>query len=147
MSRARRLLVLLAVVAAVIIGSAAPASADHSHRALATIMTGGQEFPGPGDPDGVGLAGFVISVERGRICYALAVKRIDPATVAHIHPGAAGTAAPPVVDLVPPTRGFSAACATVDPALAADIAHRPDQYYVNVHNAAFPGGAIRGQLG
>ncbi len=29
---------------------------------------------------------------------------------------------------------------------AADIATHPEDYYVNVHNAEFPGGAVRGQL-
>ena len=35
-------------------------------------------------------------------------------------------------------------CVPVEPALAADVGQNPSDYYVNVHNAAFPGGAIRG---
>ena len=60
------------------------------------------------------------------------------------------TVAPPpgvVVTLAPPTNGTSTGCATVDRALAKAIKLHPENYYVNIHNAAFPGGAIRGQLG
>ena len=67
--------------------------------------------------------------------------------MAHIHVGAAGQPGPVVVNLDPPTRGFSANCTTVDPALAGAIAATPGNYYVNVHNADFQAGAVRGQLG
>ena len=33
-----------------------------------------------------------------------------------------------------------------DPAILADIAAHPENYYVNLHNSRFPGGAARGQL-
>ena len=37
-------------------------------------------------------------------------------------------------------------CAKTTAAIAKDIASKPGDYYVNVHNEAFPGGALRGQL-
>ncbi|HEY1514093.1 MAG TPA: CHRD domain-containing protein [Gaiellaceae bacterium] len=39
-----------------------------------------------------------------------------------------------------------ASCTTTSAALAAAIVRRPAAYYVNVHNAKYPGGALRGQL-
>ena len=149
----RRVRLLIAgtaiVVTSIAIGDASPTAADHGIRALATRLTGAAEFPGPGDPDGVGAAGVVVNVNRARVCYVLAVKHIAEATLAHIHVGAAGTAPPNniVVHLTAPTRGFSADCVSVDEQLARDIASMPANYYVNVHNADFPAGAIRGQLG
>jgi CHRD domain len=147
MRRLRRVLVGTAVVAAIAVGGAAPASADQGPKILATTLSGAEEFPGPGDPDGFGAAGLVISADRERICYVLAAFRIGTAVAAHIHEAPAGDDGPIVVPLRTPTRGFSAACATVDAALGGAIADTPEQFYVNVHTAAFPAGAIRGQLG
>jgi hypothetical protein len=37
-------------------------------------------------------------------------------------------------------------CRVISPELAADITSDPGAYYVNLHNAGFAAGAIRGQL-
>jgi hypothetical protein len=109
-------------------------------------MTGAAETPA-GDPDGSGTALIRLDQADGLVCFDLKVQGVDPLVAAHIHKGAAGTQGAVVVPLVPPgTSGESKGCVQADPALIADIAANPDQYYVNVHNAAFPVGAVRGQL-
>ncbi len=109
-------------------------------------LTGAAEVPGPGDPDGSGSASLRLNPGQGEICYELAVANIAPATAAHIHVGPAGVAGPVVVPLAPPTSGSSSACAAVDRDLVLAILKNPAGYYVNVHNAGFPAGAVRGQL-
>ena len=42
--------------------------------------------------------------------------------------------------------GASSRCARIDQALADDIRENPKGFYVNVHNARFPAGAVRGQI-
>jgi hypothetical protein len=115
-------------------------------RPLSTTLTGAAEVPGPGDPDGSGEVFMTLNHGQGEICYQLSVSDIAPATAAHIHVGPAGVAGPVVVGLVAPTSGVSSACASVDRDLIKAITHDPSNYYVNVHNAPFPAGAIRGQL-
>lgn len=123
-----------------------PALADPSGRKLSTTLTGAAEVPGPGDPDGRGTAKVTVNVGQSTVCYSLTVSNIAPATAAHIHEAPAGTAGPVVLPLVAPTNGSSGACATVDRELAKEILKNPADYYVNVHNAEFPAGAVRGQL-
>ena len=115
-------------------------------RPLATTLTGAEEVPGPGDPDGSGEAFVTLNPGQQQVCFQLSVSGIAPATAAHIHVGPVGVAGPVVVGLAPPTAGFSSGCVSADRALINDILRNPEEYYVNVHNAEFPAGALRGQL-
>ena len=66
---------------------------------------------------------------------------------AHIHTGAAGSSGAVVVPLgTPDGSGKSSGCLPAARSVVASILNAPDSFYVNVHTAAFPGGAIRGQL-
>ena len=125
---------------------AAPATAAGG-RPLATTLTGAAEAPGPGDPDGSGTAMIRVNPGQREICWSLSVTGIAPATAAHIHIAPAGAPGPVVVGLEAPTSGSSSGCVAVDRSTALDIIRNPADYYVNVHNTPYPGGAVRGQLG
>ena len=114
---------------------------------LLVSMTGIQEVPGPGDPDGNGTVEIRVNPGGGSVCWNLYARAIGPATAAHIHRGAAGVAGPPVVALTTPdASGRSQGCAQVDPELARQMVMAAQDFYVNVHTEAQPQGAIRGQL-
>jgi hypothetical protein len=116
-------------------------------RPLMTTLTGGAEVPGPGDPDGTGTAKITLNAGKGEVCYELTVDKIATATAAHIHSGAVDKAGPPVVMLKAPAEGSVKDCTTLAQDKIIDIEKNPSNYYVNVHNAEFPNGAVRGQLG
>ncbi|GAA2404646.1 CHRD domain-containing protein [Nonomuraea africana] len=152
--------------AAAVFPSTAGATASHSTPdATATHtppyhfveLTGAQEVPGPGDPDGVGI--FAWKVKEWSLCYVITAHKIQPANAAHIHAGKEGMAGPIVVTLKAPSEGFATECIhavkhqTADNADTTltrrelrDIVQGPSGFYANVHNAEFPDGAIRGQL-
>lgn len=114
---------------------------------LAVTLTGIQEVPGPGDEDGTGTAEIRVDPGAPEVCWDLYARQIEPATAAHIHRGGAGTAGPPVVTLTTPdANGRSQGCTAVDQALARELVMRAHTFYVNVHTASHPAGAIRGQL-
>ncbi|MEO7711859.1 MAG: CHRD domain-containing protein [Gemmatimonadaceae bacterium] len=120
--------------------------ADQGGRLLTATLTGASEVPGPGDPDGTGTARVTVNAGQGLVCYELRVANIAPATAAHIHEAPAGTAGPVRVTLKAPSTGMSSGCVTVSREFAKELAADPSDYYVNVHNAQFPAGAVRGQL-
>jgi hypothetical protein len=108
-------------------------------------LLGTNEVP-PGDPDGSGTAHVAVNPVLDRICTDLEVREIGVVTAAHIHRGAAGVNGPPVITLDAPDNSDSEECDMVADALLEEIAANPQGFYVNVHTAQHPNGAIRGQL-
>jgi hypothetical protein len=134
------MLKMLTLVAAASL-MAAPAAAAETRL---SAHLGGAGSP---DTDGAGHVNFRIDTATNQVCYDMMVEKIAPATMAHIHKGAAGASGPVVVPLTKPdASGKSSGCATAGQPVVAEILANPGGYYVNVHNAEHPGGAIRGQL-
>jgi hypothetical protein len=143
MTKARFIIVALCIGLLVSVGTVAAANGG---RHVSATLSGAAEVPGPGDPDGWGAVSISVNIGQSVVCYRLRVANIAPATAAHIHVGAAGVAGPVVVPLAAPTSGQSNGCASVSRELAKAILTEPANYYVNVHNADYPAGAVRGQL-
>jgi hypothetical protein len=128
-------------------GSMAAQHDDHSGHALSGSLTGSAEVPGPGDTDGAGTAKIMLKPAENQVFFELTVSNIGEATAAHIHEAPAGKAGPPVVTLTPaPAKGSSKNCVAAEAAVIKRIEQNPANFYVNVHNAEFPNGAVRAQL-
>ena len=139
-------MIIPAALVALALSAPALAMPHEGGRKLMTSLSGATEVPGPGDVDGTGMFNAKVNPGQTKVCYTLSVAKIATATMAHIHRGAAGVAGPVVVALKAPASGKSSACAMVTRELAKELLTNPAGFYVNVHNAAFPAGAVRGQL-
>jgi hypothetical protein len=110
-----------------------------------TALTGAAEVPGPGDPDATGEASVMLAPGRGEVCLALTVEGLEPTGV-HLQEGPPGESGPVVLGLPVPGDGVDG-CASADEQLLVRLAKDPGDFYVNVHSAEVPEGAVRGQLG
>ena len=117
-------------------------------RPFTISLSGANEAPGPGDPDGRGTAQLWLNPGLSQVCFELSVSNIAlPATGAHIHKAPAGAPGSVVVPLTAPdASGTSSGCVSADRDLIVDILVHPEEYYVNVHSTEFRPGAVRGQL-
>lgn len=126
---------------------------------LFAVLLGGNEVSAAGqanagDQNGIGSASMTLNLGTspqalGRLCYGLTVTNIANPNAAHIHRGNAGTNGGIVVNLIPPAAGnpgASSGCVNVVTSLLTQIQNDPSSFYVNIHNAQYPNGAIRGQL-
>jgi hypothetical protein len=143
----RTRLVVLSALLGVLLTVFVPAAQAQSPTGgiLIAALSGDEEEPDDGDSDGYGAA-YVYSASGGRLCARISAQGIDAATMGHIHRGARGVAGPVVVPLFMGAVPGGVRCVTVARALRIEIARFPARFYVNVHNADFPAGAIRGQL-
>jgi hypothetical protein len=136
----RTTLIAVAVAASMLVPAGAFGASDKG-RSLHAALRGASEVP-KGDPNGAGSA--EVKITGSRVCWELTTARIGAPSAAHIHKGAPGKAGPVVVALGSAFRHKG--CTTAPAAVARAIQGNPRAYYVNVHNAAFPQGAVRGQL-
>jgi CHRD domain len=111
------------------------------------------------DPEGQGEAVLRFDPGTGTLCYVIVVRGIGAPTEpaagigdAHIHGPlpATGIAVDLQTDFA--QRGASdvfgaADCVAVDAATLDAILANPSLFYINVHTAEFPGGAVAGALG
>src|SRR5262245_22632481 len=143
----KKLNILWIVTIAIAVLALASIAADGG-RKFTTTLIGAAERPGPGDPDGAGTATVTLNYGQGTVCWEINVSGITlPATAAHIHEAPVTDPGPVVVPLSgPDASGSSSGCNIVDREEIKEIIQHPEEYYVNVHNADFPAGALRGQL-
>ncbi len=146
MRRVRSILLPVAVIVALALTVTMAGSVFAGGRPLSAELTGAAEVP-PASPTGGGHVELTVNPGTGEICYSLTVSGIGTPVASHIHIGFADQAGPVVVPLATPTSGSSSGCVTIAPSKAHAIVASPQAFYVNVHTAEFPAGAIRGQLG
>ncbi|MDQ6751727.1 MAG: CHRD domain-containing protein [Actinomycetota bacterium] len=150
--------VLLALVGALALAGTSLAGNGHGHgqrhgnghgRTLFSVLKGRNEVGTAGDPDGVGSANVLIH-SADTVCYGVSVSGIATPTEAHIHRGKRNENGPHVVTLTFPSSGdpgASSGCATgLSSSLVTEIREHPGRFYINIHTAEFPQGALRGQL-
>jgi CHRD domain len=147
------LTVVLSAVATVM--TAGGALADAKTATFTIQLSGAAEVcpTAPGTCGGPGTGTATITIDRNArtLCYTLSTQNVAlPLLAAHIHVAPVGQAGPVVIPLF--TQAVNATtvgptCLTgLDKNLLKAIIRNPQNYYVNVHNAPFPNGAIRGQL-
>jgi CHRD domain-containing protein len=132
---------LFAVLAAVVLVPATALAASEKGNSLHATLRGTGEVP-KGDLDGSGTA--EVKITGTRVCWEFKLAKIGAPNAAHIHKGLPGKAGPVVVPFGKTYKAKS--CTTAPAAVTRAILNNPGAYYVNVHNARYPGGAVRGQL-
>jgi hypothetical protein len=137
--------VLALVVTALLVPAFALAGGQSMSPVVSAKLKGSNEAPVKGDPNGKGLAVIHLNAAKGTTCWAFkGVSGIAKPTAAHIHKGGKGGSGPVVV---PFGAAYKASgCVKTSKATIEKIESNPNAYYVNIHNAKYPAGALRGQL-
>ncbi|MEU1627809.1 CHRD domain-containing protein [Streptomyces sp. NPDC020096] len=134
--------------------TAATAATGNTATYYAASLVGANEVPKPGGPkvgDPHGRALEFLRIQGDRVQFAIKWSGIGAPTMAHIHAGARGVNGPVKVAFFEQTlpgslNAVTGSVTVKDAKLLKDITAHPGDFYVNVHTAQFPGGAVRGQL-
>ena len=146
------------IVAAVVAGAlAAATTAGATTYSWTSYMDGAQQCAAhlPCDPDGSGTAYISANTATNQVCGTFYWSNISgPVGFGHIHEARPGQPENPgfTINLFgPPTNlnGFpsgTTGCTTIPGAVLEEMAQKASFFMVTIHNTAYPGGAIRGQL-
>jgi hypothetical protein len=155
MNRRRGLLAAIVGVSSIVLVFALVGGAAVGKKKKKTIkltgpnMNGQVEVP-PGDPDGSGDSSFKLKAKKKEICFKITFQGIDNPMDGHIHEGGEGVAGPIVVPLFEGVAGGLPSpisdCVSAEKSLIKQIGRNPGDFYINIHNEAFPAGALRAQL-
>jgi hypothetical protein len=131
-------LALIAILTLALAGSAVAAGG----KTFKVKLSGSAETP-KGASKGSGTA--EIKITGGVLCWKFtSIAGIDTPTASHIHQAGSGKAGPVVLPLG--SKYKSSGCTAIPRKLQDAILSKSSDYYVNIHTAKYPGGAVRGQL-
>jgi hypothetical protein len=151
---------LSVVLVTVAIGAKKSPAPKPKSKTFFAVLLGKKEVTAAGKKRAGDLGargGATAVIDGDQFCFGIVVKNLssnatgsNTPMAAHVHKGRRNVAGPIRITLTPPSSGdpgASSGCVTVnEPALLAAIKRNPHKYYINVHNGAFPEGAVRGQL-
>jgi hypothetical protein len=139
----KRMLLLVAAAVLVAVPSTALARTSAMHPELSAKLLGKTEVP-KGSPTAHGIVNLDLKAAGGKVCWTFDIAGVRKPTAAHIHKASIGKAGPVVVPLGAAYKAKG--CTKAPTKMIEAIEAHPNAYYVNVHNAQYPAGAIRGQL-
>ena len=140
----RRTLIALVISAVALVAVLAANAASTATVKFEVALKGNNEAPAA-PASNKGKIELTLNKATGKVCWDFKLAKIDgKPTQAHIHKGKAGVAGNVVVPFGASYKRQG--CTTASKTLVKSIAGHPGSYYVNVHNAKHPAGAMRGQL-
>jgi len=141
----RRTIIALVISALALVGVLAANAATAAGTAKFEIALKGTNEKPAAPASNKGKVELTLNTATGKVCWDFKLTKIDgKPNQAHIHKGKAGVSGNVVVPLGANYKRQG--CTSAAKSLVKSIAGHPGAYYVNVHNAKHPLGAMRGQL-
>jgi hypothetical protein len=137
--------ILSAFLGSALIAQSSPQAEAAVFKYTATLL-GANEVP-VADPTSVGFAEVLVDTTTNTLSWMILAPDLANVSASHIHRGSTTIAGGVVIPFNAPfTNGVSSGSTAVAPALLTELIGNPGNFYVNVHNTSYPGGAIRGVL-
>jgi CHRD domain len=137
--------VIALVISAVALVAVVAANAAAARTVTFEIALKGKNEAPAAPASNKGKVELRLNTATGKVCWEFKLAKIDgKPSQAHIHKGKVGVSGNIVVPLGANYKRQG--CTSAAKSLVKSIAGHPGAYYVNVHNAKHPLGAMRGQL-